>query len=331
MPTSLDKVERTVLALDGFDFKDDQVDASVSNALKTPLHGVLPGEDTIYHNLLGLITSALLFREGWEGKSRNVKARFASDISRHWGISTEVDQLGIWETHLNGKKQPADDTAIVTQAIRDIHKSVKLPKFITETPKIIRTRTVLPDVYCTNFLNSMQEDEASLHGLNDEDKQHSVASVVCKILGPTGQLMVEEIIGEAQRPGQTSRDIRSHRDHLLDEFRDTISDIHQLEQKAKHIATELGVWKPRLLGFTHDNWVKYHGPDRKNSVPVEGQTNISVLAENRGAEVTAGSIPTMPIKRDHDGRDGPNPKRIRMNKDGVDKAPDLPSRRCTVM
>lgn len=87
MSVPSDEARGVLLALDGFNFKDDHIDASVLNALMTPLHGIVSVDDTIYHNLVGLTTSALLFRVSSEGKSQHAKARFANDVSRHWGIA----------------------------------------------------------------------------------------------------------------------------------------------------------------------------------------------------------------------------------------------------
>ncbi|XDG08580.1 hypothetical protein ABKA04_008195 [Annulohypoxylon sp. FPYF3050] len=305
MSVPLDEARGVLLALDGFNFEDDHIDASVLNALMTPLHGVVSVEDIIYHNLVGLTTSALLFRE--------------------------ADRLNVWETHLNRNDQLANDAPPVAQAIRDIYKLVKLPKFIPEISGVIETRSTLPDLYCKNFLSSILEDEASPNILQDKDNQYEVAPILHNILSPAGQVMIEEMIKEAQSSGQVSSSIRSSRDNLLDEFRNAIHGIHQQEQKAKHIASELAIWKPRLQGFTHDVWASYHATDQVKALPVEEQAQIPLLVEKNTVKVDDGTIASTSSKRKHKNNSGRKPKRICTNTDEVDGATTLPSRYCTIM
>ncbi|XDG08581.1 hypothetical protein ABKA04_008196 [Annulohypoxylon sp. FPYF3050] len=341
--------EDLTLAFDGFVFEEAKIDAPITSVLMMPLQGIASGEETVYQNMIGIMTSALLFREEWNSTSLRSKGRYISAIARHWGIGTketlssivdmEADRLEAWEHLLNQNRPHLDDTPVVAKSIRDLHRLVKMPVVVPTTPNLIPPRPV--SVICTSLVDLIRQgDDASHALLQDKDHPRKLSNIIERFLNPTGQLLVEQMIEESQRPGQTSRSIVRTRDDLLQEFCDTIYGIYRMEQSALHNINELGVWKPRLMGFTNYSQEDQEAEQAKASLANDQvQLDLAVeeikpapVSQGDNAKIDNGVISIMRVKRKRDGSDGPNPKRRCVHADSADDAANPPlSRQCVLM
>ncbi|KAI0895699.1 hypothetical protein F4806DRAFT_502658 [Annulohypoxylon nitens] len=99
------EAEDLTLAFDGFVFEEAKIDAPTSSVLMIPLQGVASGEETVYQNMIGIMTSALLFREEWNSTSLRSKGRYISAIARHWGIGTKETLSSIVDMVLSARQR----------------------------------------------------------------------------------------------------------------------------------------------------------------------------------------------------------------------------------
>ncbi|KAI0895700.1 hypothetical protein F4806DRAFT_502660 [Annulohypoxylon nitens] len=214
-----------------------------------------------------------------------------------------------------------------------------MPVVVPTTPNLIPSRPV--SVICTSLVDLIRQgDDASHALLQDKDHPRKLSNIIERFLGPTGQLLVEQMIEESQRPGQTSRSIVRTRDDLLQEFCDTIYGIYSMEQAALHSVNELGVWKPRLMGFNSYSQ-ESHEAEQAEASPAVDQVELDLVSEKIGpapvsqqdsAKIDNEAISVVRIKRKHDGSGGPDSKRLCVDVDrDYDITKPTPSRQCIIM
>lgn len=206
-------------------------------------------------------------------------------------------------------------------------------------PDLILPRPV--SVICKSLVDLIRQgDDASHALLQDKDHPQKLSNIIERFLNPTRQLLIEQMIEESQRPGQTSRSILRTRDDLLQEFCDTTYGVYRMEQSALHNINELGVWKPRLMGFTNYSQ-EYHEAKQAKASPANDKVELDLVAEEieptpvsqeDNAKIDSEVISVMRVKRKRDGSDGPNPKRHCVHADRADDAANPPlSRQCVLM
>ncbi|KAI1086015.1 hypothetical protein F5B19DRAFT_502260 [Rostrohypoxylon terebratum] len=214
-----------------------------------------------------------------------------------------------------------------------------MPVIVPTMPNLIPSRPI--SNICKSLVDLIRQGDDATRGLlQDKDHQQKLSNIIGRLLNPTGQLLVEQMIEESQRPGQTSRSIVRTRDDLLQGFCDTIYSIYRLEQAALDNVNELGIWKPRLMGFTSYTQEYYEAEQPETSPPIGHakldhtvkQVDPVTLSQHDSAKIHDDVVSVVRVKRKHDGSNGPNPKRRRVHADRDDDGANLPrSRQCIMM